>query len=235
MKVDRINQSQIRFMLCRKDLEERDLNVKELAYGSEKTKALFDDMMAEARREFNFNEQGQPLMIEAIPLSDDQLMITVTLVNGAAEKLGLSAGNVPGLGPEGAKSAAAPADGKAAELEELLKELEAQAGEAAKDSGPRPMIYIFDRFEDLLAAAARIKPELRLKNSLYREEGASYYLMIEFKKMDRTAGYVMSMMNEFSSGLMDVPYGELLIREHCKPVIKTRALQKLSAVENPEE
>ena len=123
MKVDRINQSQIRFMLCRKDLEERDLNVKELAYGSEKTKALFDDMMAEARREFNFNEQGQPLMIEAIPLSDDQLMITVTLVNGAAEKLGLSAGNVPGLGPEGAKGAAAPADGKAAELEELLKEL----------------------------------------------------------------------------------------------------------------
>ena len=45
MKAERINKNQIRFTLNKADLQERQLKVTELAYGSDKTKALFDDMM----------------------------------------------------------------------------------------------------------------------------------------------------------------------------------------------
>ena len=48
MKAERINQDQIRFTLSAQDLQERNLKVSELAYGSEKTKALFDDMVKTA-------------------------------------------------------------------------------------------------------------------------------------------------------------------------------------------
>ena len=81
MKAERINKNQIRFTLNKADLQERQLKVTELAYGSDKTKALFDDMMHTALTEFGFDFSEKPLMIEAIPISEESLMITVTKVS----------------------------------------------------------------------------------------------------------------------------------------------------------
>lgn len=223
MKVDRINAGQIRFMLGKADLEERNLNLHELAYGSEKTKALFDDMINQAKTDFGFNAGGQPLMIEAIPLSEDSLMVTMTLVNGAAEHMGLAGVNLPG--------ADEPKD-DAAELETLMKELSEKAKASAAASAPgRPLIYVFDHFADLLKASSRISPDCRIKNTLFREDDGTYYLFVEFKKMDNEARSVVSALSEFYSDVLDLPYGELLMKEHCKAVIKARALQKLAIIE----
>lgn len=221
MKVDRINAGQIRFMLGKADLEERNLNLHELAYGSEKTKALFDDMINQAKTDFGFNAGGQPLMIEAIPLSEDSLMVTMTLVNGTAERMGLAGVNLPG--------ADEPKD-NAAELEALMKELSEKAAAPAPAAG-RPLIYVFDRFADLLKASSRISPDCRIKNTLFREDDGTYYLSVEFKKMDNEARSVISSLSEFYSDVLDLPYGELLMKEHCKVVIKARALQKLAIIE----
>lgn len=220
MKVDRINAGQIRFMLGKADLEERNLNLKELTYGSEKTKALFDDMLNQARNAFGFNAGGQPLMIEAIPLSEDSLMVTMTLVNGNAERMGLAGVNLPG-----ADDRKNPEE----ELEALLKEIGEKAAPAS--TGVRPLIYVFDRFADLLKASSRISPESRIKNTLFREDDGTYYLSVDFKKMDDEARSVISSLSEFYSDVLDLPYGELLMKEHCKVVIKARALQKLAVIE----
>ncbi len=222
-------------MLGEADLAEKGLNIKDLAYGSEKTKALFDDMMDRARSEFGFEAGGRPLMIEAIPLSDDSLMITVTRVNGAAENAGLAGSNIPGL--DRREKAPEPAEEQDRSFEELLDKLgfaegpSAQGGEARQELS-RPLIYIFDRLETLLAASSRISPGMRLKNSLYHEENGSYYLLVDYRKIDKNTRFVMNVLSEFYDDIMDVPYGELLLQEHCSPVIKARALQKLSAVEN---
>ena len=55
MKAERINQDQIRFTLSEIDLQQRNLKVSELAYGSEKTKALFADMMKTALDQFGMD------------------------------------------------------------------------------------------------------------------------------------------------------------------------------------
>lgn len=41
MKIEKINENQIRCTLTREDLESHQVNLKELAYGSEKAKKLF--------------------------------------------------------------------------------------------------------------------------------------------------------------------------------------------------
>ena len=46
MKIEKINENQIRCTLTREDLESHQVNLKELAYGSEKAKKLFRDMNA---------------------------------------------------------------------------------------------------------------------------------------------------------------------------------------------
>ena len=48
MKIEKINENQIRCTLTRADLEERHIRLSELAYGSENAKSLFRDMMQQA-------------------------------------------------------------------------------------------------------------------------------------------------------------------------------------------
>ena len=54
MKIEKINENQIRCTLTRADLEDRHLKISELAYGTEKAKSLFHDMMQQAAFEFGF-------------------------------------------------------------------------------------------------------------------------------------------------------------------------------------
>ena len=45
MKIEKLNDNQIRCTLTRADLAARQLQLSELAYGTEKAKSLFHDMM----------------------------------------------------------------------------------------------------------------------------------------------------------------------------------------------
>ena len=65
MKIEKINDNQIRCTLTRDDLAQRQLKLSELAYGSEKAKSLFREMMQQAASEFGFESDNLPLMIEA--------------------------------------------------------------------------------------------------------------------------------------------------------------------------
>ena len=85
MKLERINENKVRFILDSADLEERDLQVSELAYGSDKAKELFDDLMEMAREEMGFDEGPQPLMVEAIPMANNGLMVNISRVENPDE------------------------------------------------------------------------------------------------------------------------------------------------------
>lgn len=86
MKIEKLNDNQIRCTLTAKDLEERHIRVSELAYGSEKAKALFRDMLITAYRQYGFsNESNTPLMIEATPDRGNALILTITKVDDPEE------------------------------------------------------------------------------------------------------------------------------------------------------
>jgi len=74
MKIEKVNENQIRCTLTREDLADRQLKLSELAYGTEKAKMLFRDMMQQAAYECGFEAEDIPLMIEAIPLSADTII-----------------------------------------------------------------------------------------------------------------------------------------------------------------
>lgn len=80
MKIEKINDNQIRCTLTKQDLAERQIKLSELAYGTEKVKMLFRDMMQQAAYEFGFETEDIPLMIEAIPMSADTIILIVTKV-----------------------------------------------------------------------------------------------------------------------------------------------------------
>ena len=80
MKIEKVSDNQIRCTLTREDLADRQLKLSELAYGTEKAKMLFHDMMQQASYEFGFETGDIPLMIEAIPLNAECIVLIVTKV-----------------------------------------------------------------------------------------------------------------------------------------------------------
>ncbi len=80
MKIEKINDNQIRCTLTREDLEMRQLKLSELAYGTEKAKNLFREMMRTAAYEYGFEANDFPLMIEAVPVSNESLILLITKV-----------------------------------------------------------------------------------------------------------------------------------------------------------
>lgn len=85
MKLEKLSDTQIRCTLSKEDLIQRQLHLSELAYGSEKAKELFRDMMQQASIELGFEADNIPLMIEAIPISNDCLVLVVTKVEDPDE------------------------------------------------------------------------------------------------------------------------------------------------------
>ena len=85
MKLEKLSDTQIRCTLSKEDLSQRQLHLSELAYGSEKAKELFRDMMQQASIELGFEADNIPLMIEAIQISNDCLVLVVTKVEDPDE------------------------------------------------------------------------------------------------------------------------------------------------------
>ena len=85
MKIERLNENQIRCTLNKSDLASRQLKINELAYGSDKAKELFRDMMQQASYELGFEAEDTPLMIEAIPVSSECIVLIVTMVDNPEE------------------------------------------------------------------------------------------------------------------------------------------------------
>ena len=85
MKIEKVNDRQIRCTLTKNDLVSRNLKMSELAYGTDKAKNLFRDMMREAHHRFGFEVEDIPLMIEAIPISNDAIVLVITKVEDPEE------------------------------------------------------------------------------------------------------------------------------------------------------
>ena len=85
MKIEKMNDHQIRCTLTSEDLATRNIKLSELAYGSEKTRALFRDMMQQAALDFGFEAEDIPLMVEAIPLSSEKIVVIITKVESPDE------------------------------------------------------------------------------------------------------------------------------------------------------
>lgn len=66
MKIEKINENQIKCKVSNEELMERQLEAKELAYGGDKARVFLEELMLKASKEYNFKvERGNPLKIEA--------------------------------------------------------------------------------------------------------------------------------------------------------------------------
>ncbi len=85
MRLEKVTENQIRCILTKEDLELRQLKISEIAYGSDKAKMLFKDVMQQASYELGFEADNVPLMIEAIPMNTGCVVFIITKVENPEE------------------------------------------------------------------------------------------------------------------------------------------------------
>ena len=254
MKIERINENQIRCTLTPEDLSGRQIRLSELAYGSSKARQLFNEMMQEARQKVGFDSGTSPLMIEAIPLSPDNLMLIITKVDDPEE---LDTRFSRFTRSEGSPSPEeTPTFPGADDVLELFNRIfdakpapEPDAGtddagssqpsaeesaEGSTDSSAAVDLtqsFRFRKLDDLIQAAHCIAPYYDGDNTVFRspDEENGYRLVIHQSGLSpEDFNRLCNMLSEYGSAEIFSPARAAWLSEHGTIVITGNALQLLA-------
>ena len=248
MKIEKINDNQIRCTLNKADLAARHLKISELAYGSDKAKALFRDMMQQASSQFGFEAEDIPLMIEAIP-SADSIVLIITKVEDP-EELDTRFSKFAPSSIADAKKKNTPGKLEGAEglldlLGKVQESFETQAAQTAKaasetsddntdkkDSGNNIRLFSFPVMENVLKAAHLLAPMYHGSNTLYKDDQEEMYLLALAQSDHSTADFnrICNMLSEY--GALESASGATFafLEEHCETFLSGNAVQQLANI-----
>lgn len=254
MKIEKVNDHQIRCTLTREDLADRELKISELAYGTEKAKNLFRDMMQQASFEFGFEAEDIPLMIEAIPLNSECIVLIITKVEDPDEldtrfskfapsvhdseedldevldNLSEGADDVLDLFRKIHEGKFAEALDKASSSETAEKEPQDKQKAAVPQELTR--IFSFDSIHTVTRISHVLVTCYDENNSLYKNDAAHQYILVISKGKHSPVEFnkVCNILSEYGTAEKYVSASEAYLEEHFSPIIKENALQALSQI-----
>lgn len=251
MKIEKINDSQIRCTLTSDDLASRKIKLSELAYGTEKAKNLFQDMMQQAHYEFGFESDNSPLMIEAIPVAPDSIVLIITKVEDP-EELDTRFSKFSPSGDE-SDTAKTPQFSGADDILDLFQKIyeaknkiqngstkkdtkKSSSQKAAQDTEKTPVNLVqsfrFRSLDDAILAAHGLNHFYSGRNSLYKNETlGSYQLVLHQSDCTPEAfNKVCNILSEYGTNETFSASGEAYLLEHGNALIRDTALQNLADI-----
>lgn len=239
MKIEKVSENQIRCTLTREDLASRELKISELAYGTEKAKSLFRDMMQQANFEFGFEAEDIPLMIEAIPLNADCIVLIITKVEDPEELDTRFSRFAPSVTEEDEEAAGDSAD----EVLDLFRRIQNEEN-AAEENVPTPApspeendsersrLFRMDSLKQVINAAQIAGEHYHGLSTLYHDEShEAYYLILTQGEESRdTFDRVCNVISEYGVPRRSTAAGRTFLEEHCVTLIAGHALQSLANV-----
>lgn len=250
MKIERINDNQIRCTLTSFDLSVRNLNLSELAYGSEKARNLFREMIQKASNEVGFEAEDIPLMVEAIPLSDESVMLVITKIEDP-EELDTRFSKFSQLSEdernsflneltneflEGADDLLAllnSDNSKTEQIDTKLEEIESSdTNDISKQSTPLTRIYKFANVDQVAEAAQIVGHVFQGASTLYKKpETHEYYLAVSNEGSEALEySRVCNILAEYGTKIKQETGTVAYFREHYETMIASQALQKLTCL-----
>lgn len=237
MKIEKVSENQIRCTLTREDLASRELKISELAYGTEKAKSLFRDMMQQANFEFGFEAEDIPLMIEAIPLNADCIVLIITKVEDPEELDTRFSRFAPSVTEDSEEDELSSADEvldlfRRIQNEETPSEAPTAAAVPEENDAVRSRLFHMDALNQVINAATVVGTHYHGLSTLYSEEGGSgYYLVLTQGNEDRDVfDRVCNVISEYGIPRRSTPASRTFLEEHCATLVMDHALQRLAHV-----
>lgn len=254
MRIEKVNDTQIRCTLTKEDLAERQIKLSELAYGSEKAKTLFRDMIQQAAFEFGFEAENIPLMIEAIPLSTDAIILIITKVeypeeldtrfsqfSPASEEDDYDTETPFPEAPllEGAedimrllnklKENAAVKNNKETEPAAQEKQHTKEDSKKKDESGSMPKLFVMNTIQEVEQAAHVLAGIYTGENILYHNTKDQKYYLFLYRCEQSTEDFnrVCNILSEYARQQRVSTATEAFFREHFTPMLEKNALQQI--------
>lgn len=250
MKIEKVNDHQIRCTLTKADLADRHLKLSELAYGTEKAKSLFRDMMQQASYQFGFDAEDIPLMIEAIPISGDSIVLIITKVEDPEEldtRFSKFAPDPDADPYEGSPSEKAPLPVSANDVIDIFKKLHDDVINSLSSSDnsiandivspvdvceDMTRMYGFDSIDDVIKLSHVLAPFYNGQNTLYKDIDGTFLLCLH-KSSHTPEEYnkICNIMSEYSHVLKYTDATEGFLTEHAEIFIKDDAIKSLALLD----
>ena len=249
LKIEKISDSQIRFTLTDEDLAARQIKLSELAYGTEKARNLFREMMQQAASQVGFEADNIPLMIEAVPMNGGSLVLIVTKVDNPEEldtrfssfapSVGTSensADSLPGsfeqllhsITGSCGTSEKAPSSQQAAPAQRPSDEMK-EAMQKFRDYALCNRLYSFENMDRVIEAASRVSESYSGESVLFGRTG-QYLLLLKMKDVAEVSAmqHVLATVSEYASMLPITYARQQYLEEHGNVLIASGALSQLA-------
>ncbi|MDD3140040.1 MAG: adaptor protein MecA [Lachnospiraceae bacterium] len=237
MKIEKLNDNQIRCTLTRADLADRQLKLSELAYGTDKAKSLFQDMMRQASFEFGFEANDIPLMIEAIPSTADSIILVITKVEDP-EELDTRFSKFAPLGDSDEKRNTTLEKLEGAEefldLLNKVKESVTKLGDSVKEDAPavNVRLFSFTNIDSVITVAHMLKSMYFGSNTLYKDNTNDTFVLALTQSNHTNSDFnkLCNMLSEY--GTLEKASSATLayLEEHCDVIVSTDATQQLASI-----
>lgn len=255
MKIEKINDKQIRCTLTGEDMATRQLKLSELAYGSEKAKSLFHDMMQQAKKEFGFDPDNSPIMVEAIPMAPDSLMLIISLVDdpeeldarfshfseaqkddvpSAADKQFFGADDILDLFRKISAAGISAAEQKDEVASEDASASKKEKASSEEEKAPIALnllqLFHFSTLDGVIEAAKGVNLCYDEQNSLYKDSLTGDYLLVLHQNSCSPENFnrISNMLSEYSQVCRFNNSSEAFLKEHMDCIVKDNALQTLA-------
>ena len=256
MKIERLSENQIRCTLYKADLADKEMLLTELAYGTDKAKELFREMMQQASNELGFEVDNIPLMIEAIPVSPECLVLIVTKVEDPEElDTRFSRFTKPAIDEYDSEddeyseheeynhSPMLPTTDSLLEaLGSLAENLNAfnnnrmskKTRNAVKKEENKNIfrVFAFKSLDEVIISAKLVKSIYKSMNSLYKnpQDSRFYLYMTKDKNTDGEFSRTCNIIGEYGSRIKATYATPNYMDEHYKVIIEADAVQKLADI-----
>ena len=241
LKIEKLNDNQIRCTLTRADLADRELKLSELVCGTEKAKSLFQDMMQQASSQFGFETEDMPLMIEAVPASSDSIVLIITKVDDPEEldhKFSKFGGSIANAGHK--KNLDFDKLEGADEILDLINKVKDAVVESAKQFSdkaeqeklPKVRLFSFATLDSVILSSQLLKGLYHGANTLYKDTSNGIYVLALTQSEHTTTEFhkICNMLSEYGSA--EKASGAVLafLEEHCEVIVAGEAVQQLGNI-----
>lgn len=227
MKIEKLNDRQIKVLLDKNDLEERDLQISELAYGSEKAQNLFREMIAVANEQFGFTLESGHIAVEATPLSIDSIVLVLTQLSDDSDDISDRLSLLKGL-----KELFKHVSG--AEPEDILNDMEEDdipqnnLSEKTESAPKSTYIYMFNDLDSILSISSQIKNIYEGKSKLFKYN-SEYYLSLN-PENTKNSSYALNVTGEFGERVKSYNLTEDFFIEHGEIIVKENVFKILASI-----
>lgn len=242
MKIEKISDNKIRCTLSKHDLDSRNIKISELAYGTLKVRKLFRDMMKQAAQEYGFDTYNSPLLIEAIPISDTDIVLNISRVDDPDElDTRFSRFTPVNLSEDDNSEIPLNDNTKLNEFNintvydriDRLENLTENENADFPSSYYYTAYFLFDNLNDIITASRLILPYYTGGNSSLNKIKNEYLLLLQKQDIDKESfNYICNLLSECGRQI-DLSFPQRLYYANAsQTIIENKAVEQLAGLED---